>query len=118
MKVLITTKSKFFYEALKFILYRDVKKFNLAKSFEEFKEMVKRNEYDLILCDFDCMQDNAEDVIELLRDLSSYTPIIVFSFDTTQSIKRKISKSTLTNLISRPLNPLEVLKAVKRIKES
>jgi len=116
MKILITTNSKFFREALRFILHGQAGEIHTAADMEEFKALTRRNRYDVLMCDLDCVQEHLTEFRDWVRNNLHDARIVVFSFEHPRSIREKLGDDMVENFINRPLAPEKVLEFVRRIK--
>jgi len=116
MRVLITTHSKFFREALRFILHGEVNEVHVAESIEDFRTLTRENSYDLLLCDLDCVREHLQELKEWIREHLGGTPMVLFSFDPPQRVREKFGGEWVDRFVNRPLNPESVLEAVRLMK--
>jgi len=115
MKVLITSSSKFFREALKFILHNRAEEVDTALNIGEFKRLTSTNRYDLILCDLDCVFDHIDEFGKWVESNLKDTRMLFFSFDPPEIIKEKLGDGSTAGYVNRPLDPEQVIEFVKRI---
>lgn len=110
-KVLILTRSKFFAEALKFILHSVASFIDVATSVEELTSRLRHEEYDVILCDLSCAN------LDLGGIDKKKARLIVFSFDPPDRHREMIMKIGADGYINRPLNPEAVIEAIRLNKD-
>ncbi len=104
MNIIIVTKSKFFEEALKFILYPFIKYCVVIDDINKLGEFLSFNNYfDLILCDLDSTKQDINNITSALEEKGlKATKVVIFSFKSFQDIG---SVDTVDGYIRRPLNP-------------
>ncbi len=110
--VLILSKSKFFSEALRFILYDLSVETEIADSWEKFINLSRSKTYDVIVCDLSCMDKNIERNTKDIKIISPHSKIVVFSFDF------YIKNSYADCVIKRPLKCETVINHLKNILNS
>ncbi len=117
MRVLITTHSKFFREALRFILHGEVNEVHVAENIDEFRELTRKNDYDLLLCDLECVQEHLHELRRWVKGNLKTARMIIFSFEPPQRIEEKLGRENVDRFINRPLNPQDVLEAVRVLRK-
>ncbi len=115
MRVLITSSSKFFREALKFILHNRAEEVDTALDIGEFKKLTGVNRYDLILCDLDCVFDHIDEFRRWVENNLKDTRVVFFSFDPPETVREKLGNGKATGYINRPLDPEQVIEFIEQI---
>lgn len=113
VKILILTESKFFSEALKFMLYDLIEGIDVINSLEDLKKSLKERSYDVIVCDMSYVEKCKEKGIDNIKALAPKTRVLLFSFDPPSKHRDFIKKIGADGYISRPLDPETVLSSVK-----
>lgn len=113
--MLILSKSKFFSEALKFILHDLAEEVEVAGSWEEFRDLLKKKNHDIVVCDMSCVEDYAEKSVDNVKSLSPASKVLVFSFDPPGKHREFIRRIGADGYINRPLNPETVLDSVRAL---
>ncbi len=108
MTVVIISPSKFFREAIRFIL-QDMREISQIDAFERPEDIPHGRAYDLVLCDLSCKGVESEG-IRKLKELGS--KVIVFSFDPFEKMKDTVRKIGADGYVHRPLDPRSVKEAV------
>lgn len=109
MHVLVVARSKFFREALKFILQGRVDSVETATDITGIGDVGR---YDLILCDLSCFE-NLSLVADRLRSFKEKgAKVVVFSFDPADRLRNLMTGAD--GYIHRPLDPETVMDLISR----
>ncbi len=118
VKLLILSRSKFFAEALKFILHNLVEDISVVHSPDRLTDLLRRRSYDVVICDMSCLTDGETNHLEYLKELSPGTHILLFSFDPPARHRELVERLGADGYINRPLDPETVIDAIKSLKIS
>ena len=116
MDAIITSKSKFFAEALKLSLGDVVEKIRVVHDPEKLKELLKISPPEYIFCDFECVKENPEEFNKIMKDRGK-AKLIVFSFDPMNTNRKKLAGLDIDLYINRPLDPFQVKEAILSLKK-
>jgi len=116
MKLIVATDSKFFGEALRFILAPLVDKIDVASTPEEVVELLKENSYDAIICDLACKNGTMN--ASRIKSLRPKAKVILFSFDPPNKYAELIRELGADGYINRPLNPETVIESINTLKQN
>ncbi len=106
MKVAIVSGSKFFREAVKFILAEKIRCVVVSESPETLLDQAYEGHYDLVLIDGDSLNLKDEDVALKLEKLKrSKSKVVLFSFNPREKLKELEEAVRVDLLVHRPLNP-------------
>ncbi len=117
-KVLILSKSKFFSEALKFILHDLSVETEVADSWEKFVHLSSSDAYDVIVCDLSCVDINIEKNIKDIKNISPSSKVVIFSFNPEDKYLRFLKNSCVDCIVTRPLQCDIVINKLKTILKS
>ena len=116
MKLIVATDSKFFGEALRFILDPLADRVDVASSPEEVMELLKENDHDVIMCDLAC--ENGAKSAEKIKRLKPKAKVILFSFDPPNRHAELIGEVGADGYINRPLDPEAVIESLNALKQN
>ncbi len=116
MNAIITSKSKFFAEALKLSLGDVLEKVEVVHDPEKLKEFLKNSPPEYIFCDFECVKENPEEFNKIMKDRGK-AKLIVFSFDPMNTNRKKLAGLDIDLYINRPLDPFQVKEAILSLKK-
>ncbi|MDQ7037864.1 MAG: hypothetical protein Q9N26_01500 [Aquificota bacterium] len=113
MRVLVISRSKFFREAVRFIIQDMVDKVETTERPDSVKDV---GDYDLILCDLSCF-DEPRKIADILRAFKERgVRVVVFSFDPAERFRDFITRAGADGYIHRPLDPESVRDLISRIR--
>ncbi len=120
MDVLIISDSKFFIEAVKFILMDSGDYVVESKPYSSFgsnESSILNKKYSIVFIDVDCCpEEEKENIKEELKNIvMSADRVYVFSFDVKplhETVKEFIETLHADGLIKRPISPKRVLEAL------
>lgn len=111
MKVAIVSGSKFFREAVKFILAEKIRCVVVSESPATLLDQAYQGHYDLVLIDGDSLNLKEDDIALKLEKLKrSKSKVVLFSFNPREKLKELEEAVRIDLLVHRPLNPHVVRK--------
>ena len=111
--MLILSRSKFFAEALRFILHDLVGEVRVIDSWDDLEHLLSRGKYNVVVCDISCVEDSGEQNFRNIKSISPDSKVVVFSFDPPGKHRDFVAKIGADGYINRPLNPSAVLDSFK-----
>jgi DNA-binding NarL/FixJ family response regulator len=109
MKVLVVSGSKFFREAVRFVLQDTVETVEVAP---DLRGSEGPRAYDLILCDLSSLEEDPEVTDRIEHVKRSGTKVVVFSFDPPDRLRERAEELGADGYIHRPLDPTTVRETV------
>ncbi len=117
-KVLILSKSKFFSEALRFILHDLSVETEVADSWDKFNNLSSPYTYDVIVCDLSCIDRNIEKNIKDIKNKYPSSKVVIFSFNPEDKCAGFLKNSYVDCIVTRPLQCDVVINKLKTILQS
>ena len=111
MRIAILTASKFFKEALRFLLHDRIHQMYVSESIDSLTREMNRKDYDYIIIDVDSVKFNIPDIDQKLSSLKSKrSRVVISSFNPEEDMSILHRAERIDFFIHRPLNALNVLK--------
>ena len=106
MNVAIISGSKFFREAIRFILMEKIRYVVVSESPVSLLDQAYEGHYDLVLIDGDSLNLKEDEVARKLEKLKySKSKVVLFSFNPQEKLKELDKAMRVDFLVYRPLNP-------------
>jgi two-component system response regulator HydG len=82
------------------------------------KKLIKRNNYDVILCDFRLPDTNGTEILEFIKSESPSIPVIIITAYSDIKMAVSLIKAGAFDYVTKPLQPEEILQLVTRAIEA